>query len=406
MQSTFSNVFDQVSRKIKALNQTPLEKEVSDATSNDNWGVANSTLIQLARQTNDFNNYTVIMKEVWEGLSEKKEKWRRIYKSLVLLEYCVKYGAERVCNEARSESYKLRPLFDFKHMEEGREKGPGIREKSKYISDLLSDAESLKRERSKALDGKDKYVGIASNGGGGQTVITSSGYSAGNSTFSSSGSRAVMPSISNENNTNKLDEYREKDRQKKSAQSSQRSSVINEPVISSSGKVVIKPLPVNNNSSRKVSSSASSSSSSSEDSSPEKQRKNVPTTSNLIDFDSPVARAPQVVPQVAPAPQVPSNPFNPVQQTGFSYMQQPTPMNYMQPQVNYMPTVPVSYMQPVVSPQTNAYIQPPTQPYNNPYGTVQPANKPQMCSPGYPAYVRPSTEPPKDNNPFAAFNGL
>ena len=148
----FSSMLDSVTTKVKSFNQTPLEKKVSEATSNENWGVANSALIELARETNDFNNFAVIMKGIWEGLADKKEKWRRIYKALVLLEYCLKYGSERVCNEARSEVYKIRPLQDFKHMEEGRDKGMGIRDKAKAVADLLGDAEQLKAERAKATE--------------------------------------------------------------------------------------------------------------------------------------------------------------------------------------------------------------------------------------------------------------
>lgn len=436
MQKTFDNVFDQVSRKIKAFKQTPLEKEVTDATSNDNWGVANSALIQLARATSDYNSFSTIMRGIWEGLSDKKERWRRIYKSLVLLEYCIKYGAERACNEARAESYKIRPLQDFKFMEEGRDKGPGIREKSKYIVDLLADTELLTQERAKAQESKEKYSGIASSGGG-QTVVVPSGY-AGNNYSSSSAPVAgrAMPSMSSdsyaENSTNKLEEYREKERQRKSAASSQKSSVINEPVLSSSGKVVVKSLPVNGKApnqqgSRRVSSSSSSSSSSSDssDSSPENKKKSNIKTTNLIDFDaSPVSKpAPAPVPKPVPAvaPQVAQPlayglaPTAPQPAFGFP-QQQPTYPQYGYQQQTAYPNLgygQTNYPQQGYPQQSPMYGSPNPSAPSYPGFTqgASPAVYPNVM-PAQPAYnpytaAAPSAPPvQKDTNPFAAFDGL
>ena len=428
MQKTFDSVFDQVSRKIKALKQTPLEKEVTDATSNDNWGVANSALIQLARATSDYNSFSTIMRGIWDGLGDKRERWRRIYKSLVLLEYCIKYGAERACNEARAESYKIRPLQDFKFMEEGRDKGPGIREKSKYIVDLLADAALLKQERAKAMESKEKYSGIASSGGG-QTVVVPSGY-AGNNYSSSSAPAAgrAMPSMSSdsltENGTNKLEEYREKERLRKSAASSQKSSLISEPVLSSSGKVVVKSLPVNgkarNQGSKRVSSASSSSSSSSDssDSSPENKKKSNIKTTNLIDFDaSPVSKpvvapAPKPVPAVAPqVAQPPAYGFAP----GFPQQQPTYPQFGYQQQAAY-PNL--GYGQPSF-PQQGYPQQSPMYGSPNPLAPsypgftagVSPAVYPNAM-PAQPAYnpytaAAPSAPPvQKDTNPFAALDGL
>ncbi|KAF4667650.1 hypothetical protein FOZ61_008038 [Perkinsus olseni] len=57
-------------------------------------------------------------------------------------------------------------------MEEGRDKGAGIREKSREIVDLVNNPVQLRAEREKARQGRDKYIGIGSSG---QTVTTAVG---------------------------------------------------------------------------------------------------------------------------------------------------------------------------------------------------------------------------------------
>ena len=267
MQAKFSNAFDSLTRQVKALRQTPLEKDVTDATSNDNWGVANSALIELARATNDYTNYAVVMKGVWEGISDKKDRWRRIFKSLVLLEYCIKNGSDRCGDEARSELHKVRSLEEFKYMEEGREKGAGIREKSKQLVELLTNAELLKNERLKARESKEKYVGIASNAAGGQTIVAPSGYV----TSVTQHNETPTTFVDEESNgTSKLEEYRQRDKLRELEKQQHKPAPV---TYSQSGKIVIKQPPRGSNITNINNASSSSSSSSGEE--------------DLIDFGPP-----------------------------------------------------------------------------------------------------------------------
>ena len=325
MQAKFSNAFDSLTRQVKALRQTPLEKDVTDATSNDNWGVANSALIELARATNDYTNYAVVMKGVWEGIGDKKERWRRIFKSMVLLEYCVKNGSDRCGDEARSELHKIRALEDFKFMEEGRDKGAGIRDKAKQLVELLSNSELLKAEKAKARESKEKYVGIASNSAGGQTIVAPSGYVSGTAVNASSSDHAV--SNDEVNGTSKLDEYREKDRIRREAAAAASKA----PVLSNSGKIIVKAPPTKP-ATKEILYSSSSSSSSEDD---------------LIDFDpKPVAKP--VVKQAAPQAVAPF-----VQP---QYAQQPAPNPYAQVPPQYGQTNPYAQAAPQYN-QPNPYAQ-------------------------------------------------
>ena len=405
--TSFSSVMDSVSRQIKSFKQTPLEKKVSEATSNDNWGTANSTLIELARETHEFNNFSTIMKGIWDALGDKKEKWRRIYKGLVLLEYCLKYGSERACSEARSEVYKIRPLVDFKHMEEGRDKGAGIREKAKQLVELLGDHEALKQERLKATESKEKYSGISSGG----ATATPTGYV--NSAPTSYSSDKKVTSISSENTTSKLDEYREKERKRKEELAKPAPSpVVQQPVMSSSGKVVINQSGLGGNSKKLVAhSSSSGSSSSSEDTRP------VKTTDNLIDFDAPVV-VPVVKPAVCspgyPAPNVRpqsgqpaygqsagtgSNPYGQSNSLGNPYGNQPTTNPYGTQQT----TNPYGQSPNVANPYgtqqtTNPYG---SQPATNPYGQSPMMGQSTMMSqPTYQTGSSPYAQPSMNSNPY------
>mmetsp|Transcript_48364 Transcript_48364/g.95451 ORF Transcript_48364/g.95451 Transcript_48364/m.95451 type:complete len:270 (-) Transcript_48364:150-959(-) len=145
--------------------QSPLEKNLSEATQNTNWGCPTSVLMEIARQTYDFQEYQAIMKHCWEAVNEKNPtKWRRIYKGLTMLEFLCKNGSERCVDESRESLHRIRMLMDFHVTEEGRDKGAGIREKSKYICELINDSEMLKQEREKARQNRDKYIGIGAGG--------------------------------------------------------------------------------------------------------------------------------------------------------------------------------------------------------------------------------------------------
>lgn len=155
-----------VTRKVKRTASqivhplTQLEKWLKEATSNTNWGCSSTILNEIARSMTDYHDYVVVQKCIGECLSEKPSKWRRIFKTLVLVEYLLKNGIDRFVDDIKEYIYKVRHLQDFYCTEEGKDRGAGIREKSKYILGLLNDPIMLKTERKKARDNRGKYIGI------------------------------------------------------------------------------------------------------------------------------------------------------------------------------------------------------------------------------------------------------
>jgi hypothetical protein len=70
-------------------------------------------------------DYPTIMREVWGSLNHAGKNWRQVFKGLVLLEYLVKFGSERVVDAARDHLFRVRTLTDFTYFEGGGDKGTG-----------------------------------------------------------------------------------------------------------------------------------------------------------------------------------------------------------------------------------------------------------------------------------------
>lgn len=103
--------------KLDQLRGTDLERKVKEATSNENWGTSNTVLREIARSTFDYDGYREIMPLIWQRLDEKGRNWRVVFKTLTLLEICIKYGSERVIDETKERIYAIKTLMDFQHFD-------------------------------------------------------------------------------------------------------------------------------------------------------------------------------------------------------------------------------------------------------------------------------------------------
>ena len=93
-----------------------------------------------------------IMPMIYKRFTEKSaEEWRQIYKALQLMEFLVKHGSERVIDDARSHLSLLKMLRQFHYIDQnGKDQGINVRNRSKELTDLLSDVEKIRTERKKA----------------------------------------------------------------------------------------------------------------------------------------------------------------------------------------------------------------------------------------------------------------
>lgn len=119
--------------------------------------------------------------------------------SLLLLNYLVRNGSERVVTSAREHIYDLRSLENYTFTDEnGKDQGINVRHKvsgsgllffSGYeiideienqvreLIDFIQDDDKLRDERKKAKKNRDKYIGMSSDAMGGMRLSSSgSGY--------------------------------------------------------------------------------------------------------------------------------------------------------------------------------------------------------------------------------------
>ena len=138
---------------------------------------------------------------LWKRLlQDNRSNWRRTYKSLLLLDYLIKNGSERVVTSAREHIYDLRSLENYTFVDDngmyihyckqasnkisiknklnissipqilivlylllGKDQGINIRHKVSDMIEFIQDDDRLREERKKAKKNKDKYVGMSSD---------------------------------------------------------------------------------------------------------------------------------------------------------------------------------------------------------------------------------------------------
>lgn len=94
---------------------------------------------------------------MWARLDAPEKEWRRIHKTLVVIDYLLKYGSGRIVNEIRDNSHKIRWLATYPNPD-----AAAVREMAHAVSSLLADYRTLDLERSKARDIRKKFEGISS----------------------------------------------------------------------------------------------------------------------------------------------------------------------------------------------------------------------------------------------------
>ncbi|KAM7358980.1 epsin homolog lqf isoform 3-T3 [Cochliomyia hominivorax] len=147
-------------RNIKNLahNYSDAQVKVREATSNDPWGPSATIMAEIAELTNNVVAFSEIMQMIWKRLNDHGKNWRHVYKALILLEYLIKTGNEKVSQQCKENIFAIQTLREFVYFEEGKDQGTHVREKAKQLVNLLKDDERLKNERIKALKAKERFA--------------------------------------------------------------------------------------------------------------------------------------------------------------------------------------------------------------------------------------------------------
>ncbi|CAG7730530.1 unnamed protein product [Allacma fusca] len=185
-------------RNIKniANNYTEPQKKVREATSNDPWGTPSTLMSEIADMTYNIEAFAQIMEMIWKRLNDHGKNWRHVYKSLVLLEYLIKTGSERVAQQCKENIFAIQTLKDFQYFEDNKDQGLNVREKAKQLVTLLSSEERLKNERARALKARERFAQTVSGFGSSDSndttptspVFTSNNFGSTDSNYAGAGS--------------------------------------------------------------------------------------------------------------------------------------------------------------------------------------------------------------------------
>ncbi|VDK47504.1 unnamed protein product [Cylicostephanus goldi] len=149
-----------IRRQVKnvAYNFSDAQVKVREATCNDPWGPSTALMSEISDLTNNPMAFTEVMSIIWKRLNDSGKNWRHVYKSLVLLDFLIKCGNDKVSQQCRENIFTIETLKDFQHIEDNRDQGLNIREKAKQITALLTDEERLKNERTRFMLTRTKSV--------------------------------------------------------------------------------------------------------------------------------------------------------------------------------------------------------------------------------------------------------
>ncbi|XP_055384206.1 epsin-2 isoform X3 [Condylostylus longicornis] len=156
-----------IRRNIKNLahNYSDAQVKVREATSNDPWGPSATIMAEIADLTYNVVAFSEIMQMIWKRLNDHGKNWRHVYKALILLEYLIKTGTEKVAQQCKENIFAIQTLREFVYFEENKDQGTHVREKARQLVTLLKDDERLKNERAKALKAKERFAQHASGFG-------------------------------------------------------------------------------------------------------------------------------------------------------------------------------------------------------------------------------------------------
>jgi len=182
------DVFNKVKNAV--MNYTEMEAKVREATNNEPWGASSTLMLEIAQATYNYQYFNEVMPTIYKRFTEKEARqWRQIYKALVLLEFLVKNGSERVVDDARAHMATIKIMRDFTYIDEkGKDQGINVRNRAKELAELLSEVDRIRAERKKARANRQKYTSVSSDslgytGGFGGSSSRYGGY--GNDSYSS-----------------------------------------------------------------------------------------------------------------------------------------------------------------------------------------------------------------------------
>ena len=111
------------------VNKDILTKRLNEATSNEICQANISVLNEISSRTDIKDEAKLIIKYCIKVLQLKPKYWKRISKTLNLIDHCLKTGSSNFIDGMKDERDRIQDLFEFSYTDEGKEKG----ESSKFF---------------------------------------------------------------------------------------------------------------------------------------------------------------------------------------------------------------------------------------------------------------------------------
>ena len=108
--------------KIK-VSQVDLEKKINEATKNEMGPATISLLNEISSKSDDSESCKIIIKNCMKLLTLKPKMWKRILKSLSLIEHILKTGSQNFVYGVKDERDQIKELFNFTYEEDDKERG-------------------------------------------------------------------------------------------------------------------------------------------------------------------------------------------------------------------------------------------------------------------------------------------
>ncbi|KAI9223947.1 hypothetical protein BC828DRAFT_374722 [Blastocladiella britannica] len=159
-----------------AKGYTDIQVKVREATSNDPGPVNSDLMRQIAEASNFDQQFVEIMIIMEKRLNDDGRNWRHVYKALVLLEFMILCGSDRVIQYARDNLFVVKTLREFQFRDEaGVDHGVNVRQKANKITDLCSNEELLRQERAARRTVDDRVTGRADYYAGRESAYAAGG---------------------------------------------------------------------------------------------------------------------------------------------------------------------------------------------------------------------------------------
>ena len=120
--------------KVKSkVSQADLEKKINEATKNEMGPASIALLNEIASKTDDSESCKTIIKNCIKLLNLKPKMWKRILRTLSLIEHVIKTGSQNFVDGVKDERDNIRELFNFTYEEEDKDKGEASKNKFFYF---------------------------------------------------------------------------------------------------------------------------------------------------------------------------------------------------------------------------------------------------------------------------------